>query len=92
MLYQRYSNPIDLMQQMLQVGQFDEFISGVVKIRNETQVDEMRWQFWLHKVFDMEWEDYLFHCESAETPEAAMNDIETTVKANYEMMENFHPE
>lgn len=92
MLYQRYSNPIDLMQQMLQVGQLYEFVSRVVKIRNETQVEEMRWQFWLHKVFDTEWEDYLFHCESVDTPEATMNDIETTIKDNFEMMENFHPE
>lgn len=91
MLYQRYGNPIDLLQQMLQIGQFDEFIFKVVEIRNEKQVEDLRWQFWLHKVFDMEWEEYLHRCEPTQA-EAYENDIETTLKDNFEMMENFHPE
>lgn len=92
MLYQRYGNPICLLQQMLRTGQFYDFISELISIKNEQETDKMRWECWLHKIYDMSYEDFLWTCKPPQTSGANRNDIEATVKSNFEMMENFHPE
>lgn len=52
----------------------------------------MQWEYWLHRIFDMDFNEYLETVERTLQPEASVDDIEATVKFSYEMMENFHPE
>lgn len=92
MLYQRYGNPTALLQQMLRTGQLCDFISELISIKNEQETDKMRWECWLHKIYDVSYEDFLWTCKPPQTSETNKNDIEATVKSNFEMMENFHPE
>ena len=90
MLYQRYGDPMMLLDQMLQVGRMCEFIGKVVEIKNEEVKDEARWEFYLHKVFDKSFTDYLKEVEEPKTLETAdMKQIETTVKSSMNILENF---
>ena len=59
MLYKRYSNPMTLLSQMLRTGQLTTFINNMVEITNKETLDEVKWEFWLHKVFDKSWDEYL---------------------------------
>ena len=53
--FNRYANPFLLFDTMISNGTFLDFILTMYK-----QVDEDRlFDIWLHKVFDMQWEDFL---------------------------------
>lgn len=92
MLYQRYSNPMMLLDQMLQVGQFNEFIIEFIRIRNEERDEQTAWEFYLHRVFDKSFNEFMAETATTPEPEVTESNIEATVKHSYEMMENFHPE
>lgn len=83
-----------LLQQMLQAGRLAEFIDELGQIMWQEKANEQRWDFWLHRVFDMTFDEYVQLCEDSmkQNESSEKNDLEATVKHNYEMMENFHPE
>lgn len=85
-LYKRYSDPMQLLQQMIDTGQLSDLIDGMQEAVNE----ETMWEFYLYKVqenisFDT------FKARLMQPVEASKNDLEATVKHSFEMMENFHP-
>lgn len=87
MLYTRYGNPYDLMQRMLETGQFCEFIDEVVKYRNEEVNEKTMWEYYLHRVFDMGFDEFL---KATEPPKPAdMNEVEATVKSSQEILKLF---
>ena len=94
MLYQRYGNPMELLQQMLQSGSLAEFIDEIGQIMWQEKANEQRWDFWLHRVESMSFEEYVQLCEDSmqQTETSGKDNLEATVKHSYEMMENFHPE
>ena len=83
---------MELLQQMLQSGSLVEFIDELGQIMWQEKADKQRWDFWLHRVDSMSFEEYVQLCEdSMRQPEGSGN-LEATVKHSHEMMENFHPE
>lgn len=92
MLYQRYGNPMTLLQQMLEVRQFSEFMSEIIRIRNDELNEKSAWEFYIHRVFDKSFKEFMDEIKTAPDPEASKGELETTIKDNFEMMENFHPE
>lgn len=84
-LYKRYSDPMQLLQQMIDTGQFAEMIDGMQDAVNE----ETMWEFYLHKVQDISFDT--FKARLMQPVETSKNDLEATVKHSFEMMENFHP-
>lgn len=91
-LYQRYGNPTMLLDQMIQVGRLSEFISEVVKIQNEETKDKTLWEFFLHKVHDRTYGEYLKEMDSDnQEPETAdMEQVEATVKNSMNILNNFN--
>lgn len=90
MLYQRYSDPTVLLDQMLQAGRMCEFIGEVVDIKNKETEEEAQWEFYLHKVFSKSFADYLKEVQKpAELETADMTQVETTVKSSMNILENF---
>lgn len=83
-----------LLEQMLQTGRLAEFIDELGQLMWQEKADKQRWDFWLHRVFDMTFDEYVQLCEDSmqQNESSEKNDIEATVKHSYEMMENFHPE
>ena len=83
-----------LLEQMLQSGRLAEFIDELGQIMWQEKANEQRWDFWLHRVDSMSFEEYVQLCEDSmkQNESSEKNDIEATVKYSYEMMENFHPE
>lgn len=52
MLFQRYANPMPLLDQMIKAGRLTEFIGETISIHNEEQEEKAMWEFWLHKDFE----------------------------------------
>ena len=78
---------MQLLQQMIDTGQFAALIDGMQEAVNE----ETMWEFYLYKVqenisFDT------FKARLFQPVISSDDDLETTVKHSFEMMENFHPE
>ena len=73
-----------LLQNMLEVGQFEKFIDGFVRIRNEEKNEQSAWEFYLHRIFDMTFDDFLE--ELKPVPKATKSDLETTIKDNFDQL------
>lgn len=48
-----------LLDQMAKTGRLYEFISAVVRIRNEEQEEKVMWEYWLHKDFERSYPEFL---------------------------------
>ena len=73
-----------LLQQVLDTREFAEFVTELLTIKNE----ENMWEFYLHRVFDKSFEDFLADNRVVEVPET---NLEATVKHSFEMLNNFQP-
>ena len=82
-----------LLDGMIRTRRLTEFINETLKIRNEEMIDKTRWEFWLHRVFDMSFEDYLSrHGGSKETEEVLPTEaLEATVKDSIGILKGFCP-
>ena len=90
MLFQRYANPMVILDKMIRARRFTEFVQEVMRIRNQEMVDQARWEFWLHKVFEMTVEEYLAKIDG--TDEVVSVDVmEATVKDSMGIINGFCP-
>lgn len=55
LMFKRYSNPFSFIDSMLDYGSFSYSIDEVVK-KND---DETMWQFYLHKIFNKSFQEFL---------------------------------
>ena len=73
-----------LLNQELENGELATFVTEVMKIKQE----ENLWEFYLHRVLDKSFEDFLADNQVEEVPEA---NLEATVKHSFKMLNNFQP-
>lgn len=91
MLYQRYGNPMDLLQQMLDIGQLTAFLQDLIQTVNEERNEKATWELYLHSGISMHGITFeQFRGKAEEQPKTAdMNEVETTVKNSMKILENF---
>lgn len=91
MLYQRYGNPMQLLQQMFQVGSLNQFIDDLGQIIWQEKADKQRWDYWLHRVYGQDFDEYVRACEAqSKEPETTdMDNIETIMNNSNYILENF---
>lgn len=91
MLYHRYSNPMTLLQQYINIGQFDRLVVEMLEIISEELKETTQWEYFLHKVYDQTFEEFMREIEkqSDEVQTADMNEIETTVKTSLQILDLF---
>lgn len=58
-LYQRYGNPVSLLNGMLATRRFCGFVETFVELYKNDQLEKTRWEYWLHRVFDQSYQDYV---------------------------------
>ena len=59
----------------------------------DEKIYDARWQFYLHKVFDMSFEDYVKLCEKPQKEQGMTNEeIGNVVNDSRKMLEGFMPE
>ena len=82
-----------LLDKMILTRRFTEFVQEALKIRNEEMIDKARWEFWLHRIFDMSFEDYLAKVDNRAETERQLPDeaLEATVRDSMEMINRFCP-
>jgi hypothetical protein len=97
MMFSRYANPMPLLGQMVKGQRLTEFVNEFIKIRNEELEGQTQWEFWLHKVFDMTYQEFLSKIDrtsGSTTREEApsKNELETIVKESWGTLNSFCPE
>lgn len=59
MLSQRYACPFLMLDEFIQLGQLHDFVTEVMKSIVEERDEKIKWEFFLHKVFDKTYEEFL---------------------------------
>ena len=59
LLSKRYASPFFVLDDMIRLGQLHDFLTELFKEINEEEIERYRWEFYLHKVFDKTYEEYL---------------------------------
>lgn len=82
---------MQLLQQMIRTGGFEQFIDELGQIMWQEKADKQRWDFWLHRVYGMEFGEYVKACETQnQAPEIANADkIETIINNSEDILGMF---
>lgn len=81
-----------LLNQMIKGKRFLEYVNEFVSMTNEELQDQTKWEFWLHRVVDMSYADFLAKTEE-NTPNETMtkNELESTVRDSWDICQSFVP-
>lgn len=63
LLSQRYTNPYLILDDFIRLHQLHEFLETTMQNIAEEKVQDIRWEYYLHKVWDMSYEEYIATCE-----------------------------
>jgi len=89
LLFKRYASPFLIIDQMLVVGRFFDFIKELHEIMD----GEKTWEFYLHKIYQASFDEFKEGMQSQpENHQMSLNDIETTVNDTISILNNFTPE
>lgn len=82
-----------ILDKMILMGRFSEFVQEFVRIRNEELEDQTRWEFWLHKVFDMSFKEFLDKADRGRESNETLSDevLEATIKDSMGIINGFCP-
>lgn len=85
LIFKRYSSPYLFLDELITNNMFSNFIDEFI----ETQNNEMLWEFFLHKVYDKNFEEFKKGIINSEVDEV---DIEATVQKSFDILKNFVPD
>lgn len=94
LLAQRYASPLLILDEFIRIHQLYDFVTEILKTIANEKIHDIRWQFYLHKVFDMTFEEYLRRCERTqhEGREMSHKDIGNIINDSRKMLDGFMPE
>nr|DAO64936.1 MAG TPA: hypothetical protein [Caudoviricetes sp.] len=95
LVYKRYSNPMELIDNMISLSNFSEFISELA----DNVSDEKLYDIWKSKVYDKSFADFKNEMMAKwkkntgiETSEIMTDEeMETTINDSYEILNSFNP-
>jgi hypothetical protein len=95
LVYKRYSNPMELIDNMISFSNFSKFISELA----DNVSDEKLYDIWKSKVYDKSFADFKNEMMAKwkkntgiETSETMTDEeMETTINDSYEILNNFNP-
>lgn len=94
LLAQRYASPFLILDEFIRLHQLYEFTLEVMKTMAEEKKHEVRWQYYLHKVFNMTFEDYVKACDSQKEKEQNMTheEIGNIINDSKMLLDGFVPQ
>ena len=92
LLFKRYASPFVLLDNLILTSSSYAFINDLLKFINEEKEEQIRWEFFLHKVFDKSWKEFCDELIAQESINDEKIDLGATVKKSKNMLNNFTPE
>lgn len=74
MLSVRYACPFLLLDEFIHLEQLHDFVFETMKTISEEKKEQYQWEFFLHKVFDKTYEEFLNQAEISESESDEMSD------------------
>ena len=72
LMAQRYADPYLILDDFIRLGQLHNFSIEAMRMIAEEKVNENRWQYYLHRVWNMSFEEYVSACEKKEPEMSVM--------------------
>ena len=91
LLAQRYASPFLILDEFIRLHQLHDFVLEILKTIADEKVEKVRWQFYLHKVYGMSWEDYLKSCTQPQDDAMTHEQVADTINESKNMLEGFIP-
>ena len=94
LLAQRYASPFLILDEFIRLHQLHDFVLETIKTIADEKVQEVRWQYYLHKVYGMSWDDFLIKCEQPQQGEQYMTheEIGSVIDESKRILNGFVPE
>ena len=86
LLFVRYASPFVLLDGLIMTNSLNSFVDDFFDFVNE----ERNWEFFLHKVYDQSWSDFVKEIEQSENQKPI--DLGATLMKSKTMLNNFTPE
>lgn len=81
------------MDGMISTGRFSEFVSEFIKTINEEQEQDINWQYFLHKVWEGSYSDFVDDMKNnRENQNMTETAKESAVQHSMKILNNFNPE
>lgn len=93
LMAQRYADPYMILDDFIRLNQLHDFSIETMKTIAEEKKHEARWNYYLHRVWDMSFEDYVNACEQEQQKRKEMSheEIEDVINNSKNMLEGFIP-
>jgi hypothetical protein len=93
LLSQRYASPFLILDEFIRLHQLHDFTLEIFGIIAEEKTHEARWQYYLHKVFDISFEEFVRRCEQPQNQDSGMTheEIGNVINQSKLMLEGFNP-
>lgn len=87
LLFSKYASPFIFVDQMIYDCRLCEFVDTFLKIDDDRKI----WEFYLHKVHDVSFDDFVRSLGGNEQNEVSTEQLETTVKESANILAGFIP-
>lgn len=90
LLFNRYASPFVLLDNLILINSLNDFISDLFKFINEEREEKTQWEFFLHKVYDKTWKEFIDSINTSKEQQEI--DLGATLNKSKNMLKNFTPE
>ncbi len=92
MAFKRYASPMILLGQMIRARRLAEFVNEFIQIHNKETEESVTWDVWLHRVFDMGYQEFVDKTSKKESTETLSDDVlKATVQESMGIINGFCP-
>ena len=90
LLFSRYASPFVLLDTLILTNSTSDFINDMFKFINEEKEEQAQWEFFLHKVYEKSWKEFLDEINTSNEQKEV--DLGATLNKSKNMLKNFTPE
>ena len=90
LLFSRYASPFVLLDNLILTSSLSDFIDDMFKFINEEQKNKTQWDFFLHKVYNKTWKEFIDEINISNEQKEV--DLGATLRKSKDMLKNFTPE
>ena len=87
LLFVRYASPFVLLDGLILTNSLNNFVDDFFDFINEERKEKTEWEFFLHKVYDQSWSDFVKEIEQSENQKPI--DLGATLVKSKNMLSNF---
>ena len=91
LLFKRYASPFVLLDNLILTNSLLSFITDLFNFIKEENEERVLWEFFLHKVFDKNWGDYLKETKTSNENHENV-DLNATIRKSFDMLQDFTPD